>query len=106
MTAAGKEVRLQSVARSFGETVALQPTDLCIAPGEFLTLLGPSGSGKTTVLNLVAGYLEPTSGRVFVDGQDVTDRPPRLRPRAALPRHERRARAPAPTRCPSPTAWP
>ena len=79
MTSAGKEVRLQSISRSFGETVALQPTDLRIAPGEFLTLLGPSGSGKTTVLNLVAGYLPPTSGRVFVDGQDVTDRPPRLR---------------------------
>ncbi|HXV25344.1 MAG TPA: ABC transporter ATP-binding protein [Alphaproteobacteria bacterium] len=79
MTTAGKEVRLQSVSRSFGETLALQPTDLQIAPGEFLTLLGPSGSGKTTVLNLVAGYLAPSSGRIIVDGADVTDRPPRLR---------------------------
>ena len=47
--------------------------------GEFITLLGPSGSGKTTTLKIVAGFLRPDSGRVILDGKDITDLPPHLR---------------------------
>jgi ABC-type Fe3+/spermidine/putrescine transport system ATPase subunit len=72
-------LRLESVAKSFGPVMALEPTDLAVAEGEFLTLLGPSGSGKTTILNICAGYLEPSAGRLHVGGRDITALPPRRR---------------------------
>ena len=58
---------------SHGETVpAVKRTDLAIAQGEFFSLLGPSGCGKTTTMRMIAGFEEPTAGRVFLDGKDVT----------------------------------
>ncbi len=58
---------------SHGETVpAVKPTDLAIGQGEFFSLLGPSGCGKTTTMRMIAGFEEPTAGKVFLDGQDVT----------------------------------
>jgi ABC-type Fe3+/spermidine/putrescine transport system ATPase subunit len=72
-------LRLAAVAKSFGPVAALAPTDLEIEEGEFLTLLGPSGSGKTTILNLCAGYLAPSQGRLHVGGRDITALPPRRR---------------------------
>ena len=70
---------LAAVAKSFGSVAALVPTDLEVAEGEFLTLLGPSGSGKTTILNICAGYLAPSSGRLHVGARDITALPPRHR---------------------------
>jgi ABC-type Fe3+/spermidine/putrescine transport system ATPase subunit len=72
-------VRLVSVTKHFGQTVAVQNFDLDVADGEFVTLLGPSGCGKTTTLRMIAGLIEPTSGRILFDDQDVTGLPPRKR---------------------------
>jgi len=72
-------VQFAGISKSFGAVRALNPIDLKIPSGEFLTLLGPSGSGKTTLLNICAGYLEPSAGRLVVGGRDVTALPPRLR---------------------------
>lgn len=69
-------VELQSIKKSYGSVQALAGVDLKIKEGEFLTLLGPSGSGKTTILQLIAGMIHPTAGRIVVDGLDVTDLPP------------------------------
>ena len=56
-----------------GETVhALKDVNFTLRKGELLTVLGPSGCGKTTVLRLVAGLEKPTSGQIFIDGEDVT----------------------------------
>jgi spermidine/putrescine transport system ATP-binding protein len=69
-------VRLEGVTKRFGELVAVRALTLDIARGEFFTLLGPSGCGKTTTLRMVAGFEEPTEGRVLLDGDDVTGLPP------------------------------
>jgi len=72
-------VRLASITKHFGTTVAVHEFDLEVADGEFVTLLGPSGCGKTTTLRMIAGLVEPTGGRVWFDDQDVTFLPPRAR---------------------------
>src|SRR5689334_5852149 len=72
-------LRLKKIARSFGSTIAVQPLDLDIAAGEFLTILGPSGSGKSTTLNLIAGFDFPTSGEIYIHGRDITWKPSYLR---------------------------
>jgi spermidine/putrescine transport system ATP-binding protein len=73
-------VRLDRVSKHFGSLVAVRDLDLDIGRGEFFTLLGPSGCGKTTTLRMVAGFEDPTAGRVLIEGQDVAGLPPHRRP--------------------------
>ena len=68
-------VRLDGVSKRFGTSIALDRAWLKIGRGEFMTLLGPSGCGKTTLLNLVAGFLGPDEGEIFIDNALVTDVP-------------------------------
>ncbi|MBZ9997855.1 ABC transporter ATP-binding protein [Mesorhizobium sp. BH1-1-4] len=75
----GQSLRLAGVSKTYGGFRALEPTDLDVKAGEFLTLLGPSGSGKTTLLNLTAGYVEPTAGEIRIGARDVTHMPARHR---------------------------
>ena len=72
-------VTLTGVGKRYGSVVALEALDLEIQEGELLTLLGPSGCGKTTTLRLIAGFVEPSSGRIAMDGENVTDLPPQKR---------------------------
>jgi ABC-type Fe3+/spermidine/putrescine transport system ATPase subunit len=72
-------VELRGCTREYGTLRAVDALDLAVEEGEVLALLGPSGCGKTTTLNLIAGFVEPTAGRVLIDGEDVTGRPPHLR---------------------------
>jgi putative spermidine/putrescine transport system ATP-binding protein len=69
-------ISLRGLSKHFGQVRAVDGLDLDIADGEFFSMLGPSGSGKTTVLRLIAGFEEPTAGRVVLAGEDVTRRPP------------------------------
>ncbi|MFI6296934.1 ABC transporter ATP-binding protein [Nonomuraea sp. NPDC050790] len=66
------QVEFRALRRAFGKTVALDGLDLTIEPGELVALLGPSGCGKTTALRCVAGFEQPDSGAVLVDGKDIT----------------------------------
>jgi ABC-type Fe3+/spermidine/putrescine transport system ATPase subunit len=70
---------LNNLTRRFGETVAVDGVSLEVPAGEFLTLLGPSGCGKTTTLRMIAGFEQPTSGRVVLGGHDVSRLPPQRR---------------------------
>ncbi|ESY71466.1 MULTISPECIES: ABC transporter ATP-binding protein [unclassified Mesorhizobium] len=69
------EIKAIGIGKSFGSFRALDNLSLDIGRGEFLTLLGPSGSGKTTFLMILAGFVQPSEGRLFSDGVDITDRP-------------------------------
>jgi putative spermidine/putrescine transport system ATP-binding protein len=69
-------VRFEQVSRYFGEVKAVDQADLEIRDGEFFSMLGPSGSGKTTCLRMIAGFDRPTSGRIYLYGQEVSDLPP------------------------------
>jgi putative spermidine/putrescine transport system ATP-binding protein len=65
-------LKITGLSKRYGDVVALAPTDLEVAQGEFLTLLGPSGSGKTTLLSLIAGLATPDGGQLLIDGKDAT----------------------------------
>ncbi|MER5972904.1 ABC transporter ATP-binding protein [Streptomyces sp. NPDC002055] len=69
-------IRFDGVSVSYGGTPVLDSFDLTVRPGEVMALLGPSGSGKTTALRTVAGFVTPSSGRVFLGDRDVTELPP------------------------------
>jgi spermidine/putrescine transport system ATP-binding protein len=73
-------VRLDRVTKRFGDFTAVREMDLEIPAGEFFTMLGPSGCGKTTTLRMVAGFEDPSEGRVLLSGEDVTDLPAFRRP--------------------------
>lgn len=68
-----------NVSKRFGTVRAVDQVSLSIQKGEFFSLLGPSGCGKTTLLRIVAGFEHPDTGRVLLDGQDITDLPPNRR---------------------------
>ena len=76
MTLSTPAVRFDDVSRHFGEVKAVDRADLEIQDGEFFSMLGPSGSGKTTCLRMIAGFDRPTSGSIFLYGQDVSNLPP------------------------------
>jgi len=72
-------IRLENVRKSWGTAVGVDGIDLSIGKGDFTVLLGPSGCGKSTLLRLVAGLELPDTGRVFIDGRDVTGESPSSR---------------------------
>jgi putative spermidine/putrescine transport system ATP-binding protein len=69
-------VRFDGVTKKYGAVTAVDNVDLEVEHGEFFSLLGPSGSGKTTCLRLIAGFETPTTGRILLQGDDVTRRAP------------------------------
>jgi spermidine/putrescine transport system ATP-binding protein len=79
-TAAAPLVRLSDISKRYGEVSAVKHLDLAIYRGDFLAILGPSGCGKTTLLRIIGGFVAPTTGRVEIDGQDVTSLGPEKRP--------------------------
>jgi spermidine/putrescine transport system ATP-binding protein len=76
---AGGSIELAGLSKLFGDSAAVDNIDLTVASGEFFSLLGPSGCGKTTTLRLIAGFEQPTTGRILLDGADVSAVPPHRR---------------------------
>ena len=69
-------ITLEHVVKRFGSYVAVENADFAIERGEFFSLLGPSGCGKTTTLRMIAGFEQPSDGRILLDGRDVSRVPP------------------------------
>ena len=80
----GKDVSLLNVSVKFGEFTAIHPTELQINAGEFFSILGPSGCGKTTMLRLISGFLESSSGQVLIGGENMAGIGPHRRPTALI----------------------
>jgi putative spermidine/putrescine transport system ATP-binding protein len=72
-------LELTDIQKKFGPTFAVEGFNLAAERGEFVSFLGPSGCGKTTTLRMIAGFEEPTSGRITLDGKDITNSPPNKR---------------------------
>ena len=75
-----KIIELVGVSKVFDETTAAENINLYVRKGEFITFLGPSGCGKTTTLRMIAGFDIPTSGKILLNGKDITNLPPNKRP--------------------------
>ena len=73
-------IEFRTVTKRFGDVVAVADNDLAVKGGEFLSILGPSGCGKTTSLRMMAGFEQPTTGEVFIRGENVTGVPAYRRP--------------------------
>ena len=77
-------VELQAVGMSFGATRAVGDVNFTVNGGEFFSILGPSGCGKTTILRMIAGFLQPTEGRILIGGKDMQGLGPNQRPTAMI----------------------
>jgi putative spermidine/putrescine transport system ATP-binding protein len=75
----GTPLGIEGLAVAYGRTRVLHEVSLAVAPGEFVALLGPSGCGKTTLLRAIAGFVQPSAGRITAGGQDITHAPPEKR---------------------------
>jgi multiple sugar transport system ATP-binding protein len=69
------QIRIENVRKDFGSFTAVQSSTFTIEDGEFFMLLGPSGCGKTTTLRMMAGLELPTSGDIYIDGEEVGQKP-------------------------------
>ncbi|MGD0487724.1 MAG: ABC transporter ATP-binding protein [Syntrophorhabdales bacterium] len=79
-------LRTVGLTKHFGGLAAVSQVDLDIEEGQIVGLIGPNGAGKTTVINLISGFLRPTSGKIIFDGKDVTGKKPHLRARMGMGR--------------------
>ncbi len=77
-------LQLKELSKSYKKIQAVKYLDLELDKGELLSILGPSGCGKTTTLRMVGGFIAPDHGRVIIEGQDITQMPPNLRPTATV----------------------
>ncbi len=69
-------LKVQNLTKQFGGVVAVEDVSFELRRGEFLGVIGPNGSGKTTLINLITGFVKPTSGKVIFQGKDITGKPP------------------------------
>ena len=72
------QIVIRNIRKEFGDFVAVEESSFTIEDGEFFMLLGPSGCGKTTTLRMIAGLELPTSGEIYLDGEDISQKLPCL----------------------------
>lgn len=76
----------KDLTKSFGGLVAIDHVNIAIPKGVLKAIIGPNGAGKTTLFNLISGTLKPTEGRIFFNGEDITDKPPHVRSHKGISR--------------------
>jgi spermidine/putrescine transport system ATP-binding protein len=74
------DLSVEKVSKTFGDFTAVNDVSFAVAQGQFFSILGPSGCGKTTLLRMIAGFIEPTGGRILIRGSDMANLPPNRRP--------------------------
>lgn len=74
------DLSVETVTKTFGDFTAVSDVSFTVEKGRFFSILGPSGCGKTTLLRMIAGFIEPTGGRILIRGSDMAGRPPNRRP--------------------------
>ncbi len=79
-------LHIQEVSRHFGKLVAVDRVSLRIEPGELRAIIGPNGAGKTTFFNMISGFFSPTSGKILLDGEDITALTPETRVKRGMAR--------------------
>ena len=89
------EIVIRNLRKEFGNFTAVEESTFTIADGEFFMLLGPSGCGKTTTLRMIAGLELPTAGEIFLDGEEISQRPPCLLYTSPSPRDGLLSRMPS-----------
>ncbi len=72
-------LQVQNVSRHFGSLIAVNGVSLTVGKGELRAVIGPNGAGKTTFFNMISGFFPPTSGKIILDDQDITELPPHKR---------------------------
>jgi branched-chain amino acid transport system ATP-binding protein len=72
-------LRVEGASCRFGSLIAVDQVSMAVEQGELRAVIGPNGAGKTTFFNLISGYLTPTSGKIYLDGRDITRMPPHAR---------------------------
>ena len=77
-------IKIENLTKTFGDIIAVNNLSLKINKGQITCLLGPSGCGKTTTLRAVGGFLKPDTGTIIVDGEDITNMPPEIRPTSTV----------------------
>src|SRR5215475_8079021 len=76
ITAATVQMSVESVSKRFGGVTAVDGVSIDVPKGEILSIIGPNGAGKTSLLNMISGFYKPDTGRITLDGQDITSRRP------------------------------
>ena len=74
------DLSVEKVSKTFGDFTAVNEVSFAVEQGQFFSILGPSGCGKTTLLRMIAGFIEPTGGRILIRGSDMANLPPNRRP--------------------------
>lgn len=73
-------LELKNLSKKYGENTVVDNFNINVEKGELISILGPSGCGKTTTLRMIAGFINPTGGHIFLSGEDITGFPPEIRP--------------------------
>lgn len=77
-------IKITNLTKTFGNLIAVDNLNLEINKGQITCLLGPSGCGKTTTLKIIGGFLKPDTGKIIIDGDDITNMPPEMRPTSTV----------------------